>query len=1166
MNLPVTVSAVDDVVSRSRRRTLALEGGVPMIEVLAAARRELDLPAGPACVLVDGVPVECPEAFGPVPPGASVLLAPVPRDPGTALLVGLALVTAVAGAALAPRVRAGALSSSGDAEGRRFGFNRVSHDAVAGDVIPVVMGSRKRYGGKVIAKVPGEHADGSGESTLKLLLCLGHGPVQRIGNRTAAFNRVPAEQLDGIFLNDQPIANFPGVKASARFGQVGQSAIPGFDDTEILREVGVGGVALRNTSGSDRTGPNASGEAFLFSTATPVDAAVVRVRFPDGLYALTSTSQLDPRRVQYRARTRATAGPGAWSAWTVFTLERAEQSEFFSSPRLGGLGGVASDIQVERVTAEPTGIGVVDAMIWDSVVEVQDTTNTYPGTVILALELVAQDQLTAVPSVSVEIDGLKGVRIWDGVSPITAPVFVTGFTRNPAWLALELLTNTTWGTGHVYGDARIDMPSLIAWAQYCDEQVATAAGGLRPRFRFDFVLEDDRAPIDWLRTICAAGRCLPVTSGGKWRFIVDREQAAPVEIFTDGSIALDAEGVARFEYVRELGTRGINRPNRLVGQLENAGADGEPELVEYPALGELWLADEPVAEQTVKLEGITDPEQAMAELIYRMGLLRFVTRSVTFETVRPVVSVQPGDRFDLAMSMPGWGLASGRLQAGATTTAVRLDRTVTLAPATSYVLDVQHHDGTREVRAVTAPAGTYAAGAAIAVAALSAAPAEFAEYALGRVDVQVKPFVCTGVDLAERDGLVWRIRGREYVEEVYSGEPGAITLPTYSSLASPSTPPGPVVDLRAREIRRNTTPPILTVELSWRQRPEDEENTASFRVYRRRTGTTTWILVPEPRIARRAAVIELTDLDVAYEFAVVAVSLGGAYLSPFDPRVPIAQLVIGLAAEPPPPPGNLTLTLTGGNTYRLAWDEVEDAVGYQVLFGGDTTVLPNAGAEDCLVLARTTDPQLPGLELPPGRACRFWVRSVGANGRLSFTAATMAITTPATPAGETIKHTLVANLAGTGTPTNLVWDAGQSRLELVSASAPGSWESAEIDTGSLSLTELTWRPGTANDAADPAVTSDPFTVPSIAADQWGIVDDDPADVVGMLMPPYPDGEQAWRLQVRTHDGVVWSDYEDLLPLASIRRTFRRYRVKITLSRNRAPYRPALRSLAVVCTH
>ncbi|MFZ2875483.1 MAG: NlpC/P60 family protein [Phycisphaerales bacterium] len=1104
--------------------------------------------------------------------GETVCVAPCFGDPVDAIFIAIALVSAVASSVLArPRLPA---AKGGDAEEKRYGFSRFSNEAFAGEVIPVVLGRRVRYGGKVIAAIPGDGVDGGGDETLRMLICLGHGPIKAIGDQEADFDRVAASAIAGVYLNDQPLSSFPGCVASGRLGADDQDVIRGFDDTETLREVGVGGAALRNTSGSERTGGSPSGEAVTYSTAGVVHDVTLRVRLARGLYSTSVNAQLEPREVSYRYRSRTTAGPGAWSAWTVVTLEKARQSEFFSAPRVALVapGGtpVAHDIQVERVSTEPDDALSVDDLVWDSVVETIDAENTYAGFAVLALELRASEQLTGLPRVSVDVRGYADLRIWDGISDPSSPVFTSGYSDNPADHALESLTNTTWGMGAVYTDASVNFAGLLSWRSKCAAAVDRPAGGTRDRFTCNIVLDEDRDGVEWLRTICRTGRCVPVTSGAVWDFVCDDVQASPAERFTDGSIAVDeSSGLAKFEYVRDLAAGGSNRPNQLVLQFENAEQDGRVDTLVYPQAGELWLGGsepEPVNSQAVRLDGVTDPDQAASELVYEMKRTRGLTRSVTFATSRDAVVVRPGERFDVAFDLPGWGLASGRCESGCTTTDLHLDRTVTLAEGAAYVLRVLHLDGSVELAEVSSPAGTYVGGPdgdAVAIAGtLAQAPGLGAEYAVGESGVEMKPFTCTAVRLRSSEPREWEVSGLEYDDDVYDDSAAEVTLPDYSSLRSVLVPPGPVLDLRASE---RLSGGVRVVTLSWRQSSADAQITASFKIYRRIVGTATWILVPEPTIAARGAVLEIVDLDRGYELAVVAVSLGGSHLSPEDVRVLKAILVFGLSAEPPPPPSGLMLTNTGGNTYTLSWDEVEDAEGYQVLFGGDATGLPNGGAEDCLVLARTAATELAGLELPPGQSCTFWVRSVGDNGRLSWTAASVTEATPATPAGETIKQTDTFDLSSDGTLTNLTYNGTDSRLELDSPASPGVWLSPVMDTGSATLTELTLRPGTRNDADDPTILAVAFGVPGIEADQWGIVSLSPK-VVGMLMPPWPDNSHGWTFEVKTDDGATWTAWGEISPCASIRRVIRRYQVRVTMARMRTPYRPALGGLTVVATH
>ncbi len=1098
----------------------------------------------------NGVPVADAD-LEPVLAGDEVHFAPSVGDPGTAILLAVSIISAVASAALAMSVSVPDAVKSDEPEERRYGFNRFSSDAFAGDVVPAVLGRAPRYGGKRIATVPIESPDGSGDERVKVLVCLGHGPVGKIGNQTADFDDVDGSSMGGLELNDQAVSQFDGVKVSGRMGSDPQAPIRGFEDVESLREVGSGGVDLVNTSGSPRTDPSPSGEAFSFTTISEVNAFRVRVRLPRGLYAIDNDAQVEEQTVAYRVRWRPDGG--SWGDWSVITLTRSDQSALWSSP-LFEVGPTAEtvEIEAERVTPDNESTTVVDELRWDSVVEITDAESTYAGYALLALEITAGEQLQSVPRVSVDVDGVASLRIWDGVSDPSEPEFVAGFSDNPADLALELLTNTTWGMGAVYGDDAIDFESLLEWRSYCAEPVERPDGGSRPRFRFGMALDAQRDGVEWLRAICAAGRCVPVTAGGVWRFIVDRPAESPAEVFTDGSIAVDDQGVARFTYRRELATGGLRRPNQLVAQFANERERGKPDTLEYPRAGELWLADESPRRQDLRLDGVTDPDQVAAELVYRMSRQRLVTRSVSFVTTKPVVVVQPGERFDLAMSLPGYAVASGRLLTGTTKGAAVLDRAVELEAATVYRLRVVHLDNSIEVMEIDAPAGAYARGAAVSLAGqLAQKPEAGAEWALevASAGATVRPFVCTGVSPVDAERLLWQIEGVEYVAAVFGDEAGAVDLPGYTTLDDPLSPPGPVVGLTALE-RADPATGDPRIALAWEQGASDASITSTFRVYRRTVGTATWVLQPSAVVARRSAEVDVYQPDRGYQFVVVPVSVGGSFLSPYDSRHPIASIVRGLAADAPPAPASGSASQVSGNRWRLDWADVEGAAAYVVhgsgSSGNDGEV--NRGAAHALTVGRPIASEL-DLEMTQ-LAERFYVRAVGANGRMSASALVLDVANVDDPPGLAEKLAVSVDFAGTGTLTNATAPSGV--FTPTDPSAEASWESGTIDTGSDSLTTVLVAMHAANQAGDPAIDGVAFVVPSVEADQWGIVDGSRA--VGMLFPPAPDDrvEAVWEISY-DEGGGVYSDWSEVPRGGHFQASFRYARVRVRVSRGAAPY-------------
>lgn len=1198
---PVVVHLYDDLIARKgyvRIEVPYAAGLTPAAAIALAIARPEAVHAGVGgwppifsaadqkcgvCILLNGEPV--PHGPGAVntlglEPGDELRVSPRPMGTVDVVLIVIALASAIASAVLASQTSLPSPESPEEGP-RRFSFGRFSGAAFAGGRKPVVLGTR-RFGGDVIAKVPGEGENG--DARAKLLIALSVGTIGGIGDQTTDFTRLAGSAVEGVYLNDQPASDFdPSVRISGRMGAPNQRAIPGFRDTETVREVGAGGIELANTSGTERTGGSASGEAVSFTTSQAVDHLVLRVALPRGLYSVTSSGQVNARRVQFRSRVRLNAGPGAWSAWTVHTVNTADQALLYSSPRiddaatLAGSGGGAAailDVQVERVSIESDDLSDVDDLLWENVIECVESANRYPRTAVLGVELIAGERLGTVPTISADVAGYE-CRVWDGVSPASAPVFTEGSTSNPAWHALEVITNARWGMGARYTDEHIDFASLFEWAEHCDESVPRhgpdgdvgAEHGTRPRYASNLILKDGEDGIEALRKVCRVGLCTPVLIGGIWKFIVEKAQASAVEIFGEGDIARDpSSGELQFWMERRMTVGGLTAPNRVIVQHDVDGDDsGRPSTQAFPESGTLWLEeDEPTREESVRLEGCTDADQALDYAIMRVKSVRARQRTVGFTTTRSAVVVLPGERFDLNITLLSWGTSSGRAAAAASGTEVVLGRRVTLSGGPTYVLQVVHADGTAESRTVTSPAGTYEADEPIEIASAFAQPvAEFEEWQLGETGVVTKPFLCTAVRLAQTETIAWEVEGVEYNESVYSTEAADVDRTVYSRLRTIATAPGPVLSLRAIERTRNGQ---QLIEVVCRQDPEDAEITASFRIYRRLTGTSAWVISPAViSIGRSGALVELTETDVAYDFIMVAVSAAGAALSPDDPRHPVASVVLGLSAPPPSAPTGLTLTNTGGNTYTLSWDAVADAVEYAVLSGGDNTLLPNGGAEDCLVLARVTAPtvELAGLELPPGEAAKFWVRSVGENGRLSFDAATTGVDPVATPAGETIKLTTTFDLDATGTDDNTEWDSGESRLVLTDPDEPGTWTSAAVDTGALTNTELTLRPGTDNAASDPDIEDVLFAVPSIEADQFGYYGTD----VVMLMPPYPDNRQTWLFEICTSDdGSLYTDWEELAIGESVQRVFRYYKARVTMSRTAVPYRPALRHLIGVTTH
>lgn len=128
----------------------------------------------------------------------------------------------------------------------------------------------------------------------------------------------------------------------------------------------------------------------------------------------------------------------------------------------------------------------------------------YPnGLAFIALTLKAQENLSG-SSVITSI--VHGRVVWCGT--------YYGFTRNPVWIARDILTNKVFGMG--IAASQIDDVSFAAAAAYCDELVDG-----EPRFTCDYCIDTQKDAIEHLQCILDTCRAFLHTRE-KVRFLIDR--------------------------------------------------------------------------------------------------------------------------------------------------------------------------------------------------------------------------------------------------------------------------------------------------------------------------------------------------------------------------------------------------------------------------------------------------------------------------------------------------------------------------------------------------------------------------------------------------------------------------------------------------------------------
>ena len=147
----------------------------------------------------------------------------------------------------------------------------------------------------------------------------------------------------------------------------------------------------------------------------------------------------------------------------------------------GSGGGKSSYWNVEVfVSDQLSTTQLSDVATISSITALSSQPYSYPSTAIASVRIAANEQVNnQEPKVTLLVEGRR-VQTWDGSALLgEAPSLVTEWTRNPAWIAADLLTNDRYGLGGDITTADIDWPSFREWGDYCEEGVPDAFGEMQ---------------------------------------------------------------------------------------------------------------------------------------------------------------------------------------------------------------------------------------------------------------------------------------------------------------------------------------------------------------------------------------------------------------------------------------------------------------------------------------------------------------------------------------------------------------------------------------------------------------------------------------------------------------------------------------------------------------
>lgn len=526
-------------------------------------------------------------------------------------------------------------------------------------------------------------------SIARVLCLIGEGEIE-----------TPDDLLKSVYLDKTPIKNadnslnFEGCEVSFRTGTVSQSPMEGFDYTETETAVGVevtvaGGAIVR--------------------TLTNPSANKVRVRIVVPYLSFTheDTGNVDESAIEFSIGISTQGGAYTEYPAGIYgkTTTPYEKNYIFDLATTGPW-----NIRVTRTTPDTNVWFEKKAVIFQAFTGIVDNRFSYPYSALLGVKFDAT-KFQSLPAIGF-LGKSKKIRVPSNYNPVTRAY--TGFwdgtfgaavyCDNPAWIYFDILTNPRYGCGTLIDEAQVDIYSLYAIAQYCDELVSDGKGGTEPRFTCHVYIQSRGEAYSVLGSLASVFRGAVYWSEGMAVAVQDRP-ADPVRLYTEANVIqeVNGDGVITKPCFSYSGT--ARRARHTVAIVSYSDPDDFYNTkVEYVEDREALLR---YGYREIEITAFGCASRGQAQRVGRWTLLaeKEQTETVTFSVASEGLLVRPYEIVAIADPLKIGRRMGGRIKT-ATETTVTLDAPVVLETGATYTLSVLDSTGQAVERTVTTGAGT----------------------------------------------------------------------------------------------------------------------------------------------------------------------------------------------------------------------------------------------------------------------------------------------------------------------------------------------------------------------------------------------------------------------------------------------------------------------------
>lgn len=281
---------------------------------------------------------------------------------------------------------------------------------------------------------------------------------------------------------------------------------------------------------------------------------------------------------------------------------------------------------------------------------------------------------SAVPEIAVTI---RGRKVYDPRNGLTV------WSANPALCLRDYLINTRFGRGIDAAD--IDDDSIVAAANYCDVQVSVPDGNggttTQQRYTCNAILDTSRPAIDNVRALLGCMRGMLVFSGGVYKLVLDKAEAA--------AFTFDEDNIVGAWNIKLGDKRG--RTNRIRATWMNPDQSWQPDIALVDSAAFRAIDNGLLLESQMDLSCTTNPYEAQMLAQRHMKQSRFGTL-VSFRATVAGLLCEVGDVVAITHSTPGWVAKDFRI--------VRMSL---LSSDEVEVVAVEYEDSVYDVDPLTAP-------------------------------------------------------------------------------------------------------------------------------------------------------------------------------------------------------------------------------------------------------------------------------------------------------------------------------------------------------------------------------------------------------------------------------------------------------------------------------